>query len=152
MVRLLYELSVTYRGYLIIPFVGGSIAGEEIYSYALLSELGHRGQFHKATNPSEEFSGRVEDLLKIARVHIAQHSETDSDTDYFKHRYTYRNNLIIVLRQGKKVFYDHYPPSELTNIAAPKIFEGESECLTWIRQGIDFQHQPSSSYTEDPLT
>ncbi len=152
MVRLLYELSITHRGYLIIPFVSGSIAGEEIYSYALLSELGHRGQFHKAANPSEEFSGRVEDLLKIARVYLARHSELDGDTDYFKHRYTYRNNLIIVLRQGRKVFYDHYPPSELTNIAAPKIFESESECLAWIQQGIDFQHQPSSSYTDHPLT
>ncbi|MCY7321656.1 MAG: hypothetical protein LH660_07605 [Phormidesmis sp. CAN_BIN36] len=85
--------------------VCGSIAGEEIYSYALLSELGHRGQFRKAANPSEELSGRIEDLLKIARVHLTQHLETDSDTDYFKHRYTYRNNLILVLRQGRKVFY-----------------------------------------------
>ncbi len=143
MVRLLYEHSVTYRGYLIIPFVGGSIAGEEIYSYALLSELGHRGRFHKTANPSEEFSSRIEDMIKVAQTHLAQHSEIDDDTDYFKHRYTYRNNLIILLRQGRKVFYDHYPPSELTNIAAPKIFESESDCLTWIQQGLDLHHQPS---------
>ena len=142
MVRLLYENSVTCRGYLIIPFVGGSIAGKEVYSYTLLSELGHRGQFHKAANPSGEFSVRIENLIKIAQAHLAQHSDLGDDTDYFEHRYTYQNNLIIVLGQGKKVFYDHYPPSELTNLAAPKIFESESECLTWVKQGLDFQ-QPS---------
>ena len=143
MARLLYENSVTYRGYLIIPFVSGSIAGEEIYSYRLLSESGHRGQFHKATNPSEEFSSRLENLIKIAQAHLAQHSDPETDTDYFQRRYTYRNNLIIVLRQGGKIFYDHYPPSELTNIAAPKIFESESACLTWIQQGLEPRHEPS---------
>ncbi len=143
MVRLLYENSVTHRGYLIIPFVGGSIAGEEIYSYALLSELGHRGRFHKTTNPSENFSGRIEEIIKIAQAHLVQHLEIENDTDYFNRRYTYRNNLIIVLRQGRKIFYDHYPPGDLTNIAAPKIFESESDCLTWIQQGLDLHHQPS---------
>lgn len=143
MVRLLYEHSVSYRGYLIIPFVGGSIAGEEIYSYTLLSESGHRGRFHKVGNPSGNFSNTLEGILKAAKEHLTQHSEIDSETDYFKHRYTYRNNLIIVLRQARKVFYDHYPPGELTNIAAPKIFESESDCLTWIQQGLNSRQEPS---------
>lgn len=143
MVRLLYEYSATYRGYLIIPFVGGSIAGEEIYSYTLLSELGHRGEFHKAKNPSENFSNTIEGILKVAREHLTQYTTIDRETDYFKHRYTYRNNLIIVLRQAGKVFYDHYSPSELTNIAAPKIFKSESDCLTWIQQGLSSRQESS---------
>ncbi len=143
MARLLYENSVTYQGYLIIPFSVGSIAGEDIYSYTLLSESGHRGRFHKATNPPDEFSSQIENVIKIAQTHLTHHSEIENDTDYFRCRYTYRNNLIIVLRQGRKIFYDHYPPSELTNIAAPKIFKSESECLIWIQQGLDLNHQPS---------
>lgn len=143
MVRLLYEQSVIGQGYLIIPFLRGSIAGEEIYSYTLLSELGHRGRFHKAENPSEIFSNTIEGILKVAREYLTQHSEIDRDTDYFKHRYTYRNNLIIVLHQAEKVFYDHYPPHELTNIAAPKLFKSESDCLTWIQQGLNSRQEPS---------
>ena len=129
MVRLLYETSVTYRGYLIIPFVGGSIAGEEIYSYVLPSELGHGGQFHREANPSEEFSGRVEDLVKIAQAHLAQYLEID-DIDYFKHRYNYRNSLIIVLRKGRKVFgvagckYE-LPSSRSGARASPTLLPGE---------------------------
>ncbi len=119
------------------------MAGEEIYSYTLLSELGHRGKFHKAKNPSENFSSTIEGILKIAREHLTQHTEIDRETDYFKHRYTYRNNLIVVLRQAGKVFYDHYSPSELKNIAAPKIFESESDCLTWIQQGLSSDQEPS---------
>ncbi len=143
MVRLLYERSVTYQGYLIIPFVGSLIAGEEIYSYTLLSELGHRGRFHNVKNPSQNFANTVEGILNIAREHLTQHLEVDSKTDYFKHRYTYRNNLIIVLHQAGKFFYDHYPPHELTNLAAPKIFESESACLIWIQQGLSSRQEPS---------
>ncbi len=112
-------------------------------SYTLLSDLGHRGRFHKADNPSETFSNTIEGILKIAREHLTQHSEINSETDYFKHRYTYRNNLIIVLHQAGKVFYDHYPPDELTNIAAPKLFKNESDCLMWIQQGFNSRQEPS---------
>ena len=54
--------------------------------------------------------------------------------------------------QQRQVFYDHYPLVELINIAAPKIFESESECLAWIHQGLDFQHQSSGLYADYPLT
>lgn len=40
MSRLLYEKSVSYKGYLIIPFVFGIANSQSIYSYKLLSELG----------------------------------------------------------------------------------------------------------------
>jgi hypothetical protein len=48
--------------------------------------------------------------------------------------------LIIVFKEGGKYFYDHYPPELLNNIAAPKLFTSEYECLNWIQQGLDGRH------------
>lgn len=137
MSRLLYESSVSYKGYLIIPFVFGKANNYEIYSYKLLSEVGYKSQFHKADNPARIYGNSINNILKIAKEHIEQHSEFVSQGDSFKSRYVFRNNLIIVFEEGGKYFYDHYPPELLNNIAAPKLFKSEYECLSWIKQGLD---------------
>lgn len=137
MSRLLYEKSVSYKGYLIIPFVFGIADGQSIYSYKLLSELGHKGKFHKSENPAGIYSSSLEESLAVAKEHLAQNSEVVSSDDYFKLRYTYRNNLIIVYETGGKYFYDHYKPDQLNNVAAPTIFKSEQECISWIKQGLD---------------
>lgn len=137
MSRLLYEKSVSYKGYLIIPFVFGLVNGQSIYSYTLLSELGHKGKFHKIENPTEIYSNCLKDTTDVAKEHLEQNSDSVSRDDYFKRRYTYRDNLIIVHEAAGKYFYDHYNPESLTNIAAPKIFKSEYDCITWIKHGID---------------
>jgi hypothetical protein len=134
--RLLYEHSTSYEGHLIIPFVFGAIDQQTIYSYKLLSELGHKGELHKLENPAGMYANSLSSIITIAKEHLDYHSDVDSKQDYFKNRYTYQNHLIIILRQGEKYFYDHYPPHELNNIAAPKIFASERECLKWIKQGL----------------
>ncbi|HCF29927.1 MAG TPA: hypothetical protein DEV81_22615, partial [Cyanobacteria bacterium UBA11049] len=68
-------------------------------------------------------------------------SDIISDRDSFKSRYTYRNNLIIILEISGKYFYDHYPPDNLNNIAAPRIFSSEAECINWIKQGLERSRQ-----------
>lgn len=45
MSRLLYESSVSYKGYLIIPFVFNQVDGNDIYSYKLLAEIGYRSRY-----------------------------------------------------------------------------------------------------------
>jgi hypothetical protein len=45
--------------------------------------------------------------------------------------------LIIVYQLANKYFYDHYKPENLNNVAAPKIFETEQECINWIKEGLD---------------
>ncbi|MCC5656381.1 hypothetical protein LC608_05160 [Nostoc sp. XA010] len=140
MSRLLYENSVSYKGYLIIPFVFGKLDNYEIYSYKLLSEVGHKSQFHKAENPAGIYGNSVSSIVDIAKEHIDQNSEFVSRKDSFKSRYIYRNNLIIISQEGDKCFYDHYPPELLNNIAAPKLFKSEYECLSWIKQGLNGQH------------
>ncbi|MEH2047713.1 hypothetical protein [Nostoc sp.] len=140
MSRLLYEKSVSYKGYLIIPFVFGKADNYEIYSYKMLSEIGHRSQFHKAGNPAGICGSDVSNIIDIAKEHIDQNSEFVHRGDSFKSRYIYRNNLIIIFQEGDKYFYDHYPPELLNNIAAPKLFKSEYECLNWIKQGFDGRH------------
>ncbi|MGF1496238.1 MAG: hypothetical protein ACFB8W_05365 [Elainellaceae cyanobacterium] len=148
MSRLLYEKSVIRRGHLVIPFVYGAISRHTLYSYRLLSEWGHKGKLHKAENPGRVFSESVEGIIDIATEYLEQWGDEDThlkqrfgiQTDYFKHRYTYRNNLIIIFHANHKYFYDHYPPHALTNIAAPKIFASEHHCLNWIRDGLDQKH------------
>ncbi|QLE47082.1 hypothetical protein FD724_02330 [Nostoc sp. C057] len=137
MSRLLYESSVSYKGYLIIPFVFGKVDNYEIYSYKLLSEIGHRSQFHKAENPAKIYGSSVSNIIDIAKEHIDQNSDFVNQRDSFKSRYIYRNHLIIIFQEGGKCFYDHYPPELLNNIAAPKLFKSEYECLSWIKQGLD---------------
>ncbi len=134
--RLLYENSVSYKGYLIIPFVFGKADSYDIYSYKLLSEIGHRSQFHKSENPAKIYGSGVSNIVDIAKEHIDQNSEFVYQEDSFKSRYIYRNNLIITFQQSGKCFYDHYPPEVLNNIAAPKLFTSEYECLSWVKQGL----------------
>ncbi|MBD2741184.1 hypothetical protein [Coleofasciculus sp. FACHB-1120] len=137
MSRLLYENSVSYKGYLIIPFVFGIADGQNIYSYALLSELGHKGKFHKLENPAGFYSSCLETIIKVAKEHLEEKSDVASQHDYFKNRYIYQDNLIIVYQLASKYFYDHYKPEILNNVAAPKIFETEQECINWIKEGLD---------------
>ncbi len=140
MSHLLYESSVSYHGYLIIPFVFGKADNYEIYSYKLLAEIGHKSQFHKAENPAEVYGSNISNIVVIAKEHIDLHSDFVSQRDNFKSRYVYRQNLIIILEAGGKYFYDHYPPELLNNIAAPKLFKSEYECLSWIQQGLEGQN------------
>jgi len=140
MSRLLYENSVSYQGYLIIPFVFGKADQYEIYSYKLLSEIGRKSQFHKAENPAQIYGNSVSNIVEIAKEHIDQNVDFESQRDIFQSRYVYRKNLIILFHENGRYFYDHYPPELLNNIAAPKLFKSEYECLKWIKQGLDGQH------------
>ncbi|MEH1925275.1 hypothetical protein [Nostoc sp.] len=137
MSRLLYENSVSYKGYLIIPFVFSKADNYEIYSYKLISEIAHRSKFHKVENPVGLYGSGISNIIDIAKEHIDQNSEFVHRGDSFKSRYIYRNNLIIIFQEEDKYFYDHYPPELLNNIAAPKLFKSEYECLSWIKQGFD---------------
>jgi hypothetical protein len=137
MSRLLYESSVSYKGYLIIPFVFGKADNYEIYSYKLLSEIGYKSPFHKADNPARIYGNSIDNIVEIAKENIDKNAEFVNQGDNFKSRYVFRNNLIIVFQEGGKYFYDHYPPELLNNIAAPKLFKSEYECLNWIKQGLD---------------
>lgn len=139
--RLLYEKSVAYQGHLIIPFVYGMADGKPICSYRLLSEQGHQGQLHQSENPAGIYSDQVDVILKIAQEHLEQCLPVKrSQADYFQQRYTYCDNLIIVHPEANRVFYDHYPPDKLNNIAAPKLFASETDCIDWVKQGIDQLH------------
>lgn len=141
--RLLYEKSVSDRGHLIIPFVYGMADGKPICSYRLLSAQGYQGRFHQAENPAGIYADQVECILEIAQEHLDQCLPVErSQTDYFRQRYTYRDHLIIVHPETNRVFYDHYSPDKLNNIAAPKLFASEAECIEWVKQGIDQLHTP----------
>jgi len=144
--RLLYEKSIPYQGHLIIPFVFGTADKAYIYSYSLLAEVGHKSEWHQAENPARMYSSDLEEIIHIAQEHLAQNSVYKSSSDSFKHRYTYCHNLIIVSEIAGKYFYDHYPPNRLNNIAAPRIFGSEAECISWVKQGLD--HSRSSAKTE----
>lgn len=140
MSRLFYESSVSYRGYLIIPFLFNKVDGHEIYSYKLLAEIGNRSKLHKAENPAGIYGSSVDNIIDIAKQHLDKNFEFINKDDYFKSRYTYRNNLIILCQEAGKYFYDHYPPENLSNIAAPKIFKSEYECISWVKQGLEGLH------------
>ncbi|MBK4728443.1 hypothetical protein JJD41_00860 [Oxynema sp. CENA135] len=137
--RLLYEKSVAYCGHLIIPYCFDRVNGENIYSYKLLSALGHKGEFHKADNPAGMYSSNLEETIEIAREHLEENSDVLDRFDLFKSRYTYHYDLIIIHQVGRQYYYDHYKPDNLNNIAAPKLFESEYECMTWIKAGLDRQ-------------
>ncbi|MGB3208369.1 MAG: hypothetical protein WBB28_25570 [Crinalium sp.] len=134
---LLYEKSVSYREHLIIPFVYSLIQEQNIYSYKLLSARGYKDQFHKSENPAAIYSGSIEGIIEIAQEHLNQHSEVKEQVDSFKSRYTYQNNLVIIYECAGKYFYDHYKSEDLTNVAAPKIFLSEYECIRWVKEGLD---------------
>jgi hypothetical protein len=163
MSRLIYENSVSYRGYLIIPFVCNKIDNtsrgngdrdtkeshakrdRKIYSYKLLAENGSRNKLHKAENPAGIYGDSIDNIIDTGKQYIDRHLidknlELVNKDDTFKNRYTYRNNLIIVSQEAGKYYYDHYSPESLNNIAAPKIFKSEFDCISWIKQGIDGLH------------
>ena len=157
MYRLLYEQSTSYSGHLIIPFVYQKLSGQDIFSYRLLSEWGYKGRLHRAENPGGIYSCSPSGITDIAKEYLDTVTQRDTESanagqtialpdadnlaltsrDYFRNRYTYEQNLIIVFHARHKFFYDHYPPTSLKNIAAPKIFNTERACLTWIKNGID---------------
>ncbi len=137
MSRLLYESSVSYKGYLIIPFIFGKVDNYEIFSYKLLSEIGRKSQFHKVENPAKVYGISIRNIVDIAQEHIDINAEFISHEDGFRARYVYRHNLIIVCKENNKYFYDHYPPESLNNLAAPKLFKSEYECLRWVQEGLD---------------
>ena len=140
--RFLYENSVAYQAYLIIPFVSTRINDQNIYSYCLLSEQGYKNKLHQVTNPAQLYSSHLDDIINIAKEHLNSLSNRVDGFDtslYFYQRYTYRHNLIILHQQINKCFYEHYPPHELRNIAAPKLFDSSLECLNWVKQGLDRQ-------------
>lgn len=134
--RYLYEHSVSDRGYLIIPFVFG-IASELIYSYTLLSELGHQGKFHKFENPAKLYSSSINQIIEVAKQHLKQYSDVESNRNYFQYRYTYLQHLIIIHEVNDRCFYDHYLPDKLNNIAAPKLFKSITDCVNWVKHGLE---------------
>ncbi|MBD2292824.1 hypothetical protein H6G06_04825 [Anabaena sphaerica FACHB-251] len=137
MTRLLYESSVSYQGYLIIPFVFGKFDNYEIYSYKLLAEIGHKSRFHASENPAKMYCNTIINIIDIAKEHIDVNIEFVIQVDFFKSRYVYRHNLIIVYQKNGKCYYDHYAPESLSNIAAPKLFSSPHECLSWVQKGLD---------------
>lgn len=144
MSRLLYEKSLTYQGHLIVPFVFGTLDSQPIYSYKLLSERGSKGKYHKAENPATIYSGSLDEIIKIAKEHLDQNTDVLISFDLFKVRYTYHDNLIVISDLSGKFFYDHYPPTSLNNLAAPRIFKSEQECINWVKQGFDRSHTGKS--------
>lgn len=141
--RLSYEKSVSFRGYLIIPYVLAIANNNQIYSYKLLSELGHQGNFHKRENLTGLYTNSIEKIIKVAQEHLYENSDVVSHSDYFKSRYVYCDDLIIIHEEADKFFYDHYKPYSLTNVAAPKIFQSEYECINWVKAGLDRTTMPS---------
>ncbi|MGH2414826.1 MAG: hypothetical protein ACRDEA_14275 [Microcystaceae cyanobacterium] len=135
----LYEKSVSYPGNLIIPFIYGQVGGEIIYSYVLLSEQSYKSQLHEAENPAGLYSNTLDEIIDIAKKHLEPYSQNFNGIDYFRERYTYQDNLIIIHQEAGKCFYDHYPPHELRNVAAPKLFNSVYDCINWVKQGLDRQ-------------
>ena len=133
--RFLYEKSVTYQECLIIPFVYSCIDGQNVYSYALLSEQGYTSLLHQAENPAQLYSSKITGIIAIAKQHLDGQVILEGSR-YFRQRYTYNHNLIIIHREANKCFYDHYAPTKLVNIAAPKIFNSTSDCIEWVKSGL----------------
>ncbi|MEM8677068.1 MAG: hypothetical protein AAGF83_24920 [Cyanobacteria bacterium P01_G01_bin.67] len=136
--RFLYEKSVAYQECLIIPFVYSAIDGRKIYSYALLSEQGYNSILHQAENPAKLYADETEGIVAIAKQHLDTQIILEG-TGYFRQRYTYRHNLIIIHQTAGKYFYDHYAPGNLVNIAAPKIFTSAQDCIEWVKTGLERQ-------------
>ena len=137
--RFLYTTSVPYQSYLIIPFIAYRIDGENIYSYSLIAEQGYKNNLHLKTNPAKLYSNYLNNIINIAQGHLKslEGNNNSQNSLYFYQRYIYNHNLIILHQQAGKCFYDHYPPHELKNIAAPKLFTSSFECLNWVKQGLD---------------
>jgi hypothetical protein len=133
----IYDKSVSYPGYLIVPFIFSRLGGEFIYSYALLSDRGYQGKFHQRENPAKLYANSLQGIISISQQHLDKFVKKKSKNDYFYNRYTYLDNLIIIHYEVGKYFYDHYSPKELTNIAAPKLFLSVQDCIDWVKYGLD---------------
>lgn len=144
MSRLLYEHSLSYKGHLIIPYIFSQANFQDIYSYKLLSEDGRKGKFERHDNPAGLYSSDLGQILQIAQDNLDKHSDIVNNCDYFKWRYTYGNHLIIVHEMSGKYYYDHYKPNSLNNIAAPKLFVSEYDCIMWVKQGLEKNSTQSS--------
>lgn len=144
--RYLYEKLVLHYGYLVIPFQCGAIAGSDLYSYQLLCAFERHGCFHRAINPTEEYAGSVERMMAIAQAFLSAHSDLKATLPSHQQRYVYQGHLVLISEIAGKYFYDHYPPQSLNNLAAPKLFETEERCISWVKQGIDRLHFPSVSH------
>ena len=144
MSRLLYEYSLSDKGHLIIPYIFSQANFQDIYSYKLLSEDGRKGKFERQDNPAGLYSSDLGQILQIAKDHLDKHSDIVNTCDYFKWRYTYENHLIIVHEMSGKYYYDHYKPNSLNNIAAPKLFVSEYDCIMWVKQGLEKNRTQSS--------
>jgi hypothetical protein len=140
--RYLYEKLALHYGYLVIPFQCGTISGADLYSYQLLCAFERQGRFNREVNPTEEYSASVERVVAIAQTFLATHSDLPAAINYVQERYVYQGNLILISQIAGQYFYDHYPPDTLTNLAAPRLFETEADCIAWVKQGIDQIHSP----------
>jgi hypothetical protein len=140
--RYLYEKLALHYGYLVIPFQCGAISGADLYSYQLLCAFERQGRFNREINPTEEYSASVDRVVEIAQAFLEAHSDLPSAINYVQQRYVYQGNLILISQIAGQYFYDHYPPDRLTNLAAPRLFETEADCITWVKQGIDRIHPP----------
>ncbi|HEY9771952.1 MAG TPA: hypothetical protein V6C71_26205 [Coleofasciculaceae cyanobacterium] len=137
--RFLYEKSVAYQECLIIPFVFSCVDGQNIYSYSLLSEQGYTSILHQAVNPAQLYSSTIQEIVTIAQQHLDSQLILEGSR-YFRQRYTYHHNLIVIHQEANKCFYDHYAPNKLINIAAPKIFSCPLDCIAWVKSGLQ-RHQ-----------
>jgi hypothetical protein len=144
--RYLYENLAFHAGYLVIPFKCGAISGADLYSYQLLCAFERQGRFHKEVNPTEDYAASVERAIAIAKTFLEHHSDLPSIPDYSQQRYIYQDNLILISQIAGKYFYDHYSPDSLTNLAAPRLFESEADCIAWVKQGIDRIQPPAIAH------
>ncbi|MEL6579369.1 MAG: hypothetical protein AAFQ14_06435 [Cyanobacteria bacterium J06621_12] len=133
--RFLYEKSVTYQECLVIPFLHSYLDDQDIFSYALLSEQGYTSVLHQAENPAKLYANDLPGIIATAQQHIDT-QVTLEGSHYFRQRYTYDHNLIIIHQEGNRCFYDHYAPTKLVNIAAPKIFASPVDCVEWVTSGL----------------
>jgi hypothetical protein len=134
--RFLYERSIVHKGYLVIPYVAGRLEDKAIYSYALLAAAGHTNPWHQTTNPAGLYAEDGLKILEVAQAHLDEAAVAGGSDDHFQRRYTFLKNLVILYETANKVYYDHYAPTSLVNIAAPKLFAAEQDCIEWIRRGL----------------
>jgi hypothetical protein len=147
--RYLYEKLALHYGYLVIPFQCGAISGADLYSYQLLCAFERQGRFNREVNPTEEYSASIERVVAIAEAFLEAHSDLPAEIHYVQQRYVYQGNLILISQIAGQYFYDHYPPDTLTNLAAPRLFETEADCIVWVKQGIDRIHPPVAATNDD---
>ncbi|WP_026100911.1 hypothetical protein [Synechococcus sp. PCC 7336] len=131
-----YDKAASHRGFMIIPFEGGKISGRSLFSYVLLSGYGYQHQWHKTENIAGVYAEDAYEVVKLAKAHLDRHKAIGGSPTHFTLSYTYLNNLIVIHEAAGRFYYDHYTPGNLNNIAAPKLFSSEQECIEWVRLGL----------------